>query len=207
MIAPPKPPPNDELEALIREARERQGRRRLLAAAGVAIAVAVGLGIYALTTSGGTPATTGSPGRPGGVPPCRSSQLAAQMEWAYPLTPGGWVVLTNTSDGSCSLPSGVPRAWITWGGKPMRTREVHRLGIHPSQWRPLRPAHVLPHGRQAFLTFAWLNSCSHSYRRDMRGHLGFGRAVVSFDVGAHPPYQSCGSPSILEVSQPLLVPR
>ena len=38
MIAPPKPPAHDELEALIKEARERQLRRRLLGAAGIAVA-------------------------------------------------------------------------------------------------------------------------------------------------------------------------
>ena len=44
MIAPPRPPSHDELEALIKEARARQLRRRLLGAAGVAIAAALGNG-------------------------------------------------------------------------------------------------------------------------------------------------------------------
>ena len=43
MTAPPKPPPHDELEALIKEARARQLRRRLLGAAGIAVAAATGL--------------------------------------------------------------------------------------------------------------------------------------------------------------------
>jgi hypothetical protein len=38
MIAPPKPPSHDEREALIKEARARQLRRRLLGAASMAMA-------------------------------------------------------------------------------------------------------------------------------------------------------------------------
>jgi hypothetical protein len=48
MIAPPRPPSHDELEALIKEARARQLRRRLLGAAGVAIAAALALSAYVL---------------------------------------------------------------------------------------------------------------------------------------------------------------
>jgi hypothetical protein len=207
MIAPPQPPSYDELEALFREARRRQLRRRLLAAAAVAVVVAAGLAIYALTLGGSPGPTTEDARGPGGVPLCRSSQLAAQVEWPAGETPDGWVLLTNTSGSPCSLAPGVPRVSITWGGKLMATHEVHRLGLHPSEWTPLRTAHVLRHGPKAWVTFAWLNWCGrrHSYRRLMRGHLRFGRAVVSFDVGAHPPYQTCSSPSTVQVSRPLLV--
>jgi len=48
MIAPPRPPSPDDVEALIREAHARQARRRLLGAAGIAITVAIGLSAYAL---------------------------------------------------------------------------------------------------------------------------------------------------------------
>lgn len=205
MIAPAKPASNNEPEALIREAHARQLRRRLLAAAGVAIAAALVIGIYALTTSGTVAKTMGGSGGPSGVPLCRSSQLAAQVEWPARWLGSGWVLLTNTSRSSCSLPPGAPRAWITWGGTLMATHEVHRLDLFPSEWAPLRTAHLLRPGRKAFVTFAWLNWCGHSYRRLMRGHLGFGRAAVSFNLGAHPPYQTCGSPSIVQASRPFLV--
>ncbi len=46
MIAPPSPPLHEDLELLIKEARDRQLRRRLIGAAGIAIAAAVSLGIY-----------------------------------------------------------------------------------------------------------------------------------------------------------------
>src|SRR6476659_4818168 len=62
MIAPPKPPSHDELEALIKEARARQLRRRLLGAAGVAIAAALGISIYAFVI-GAVQRTSIAPGR------------------------------------------------------------------------------------------------------------------------------------------------
>ena len=79
MIAPPKPPPHDDLEALIKEARERQLRRRLLGAAGVAIVAALGLGVYAIAIAGTQPATNIAHDEedPAGVPLCRSGQLSA----------------------------------------------------------------------------------------------------------------------------------
>ncbi len=53
MIAPPKPPTSDELEALIKEARERQLRRRLVGVAVVVVAAAAALGIHSVLTSSG----------------------------------------------------------------------------------------------------------------------------------------------------------
>ena len=83
MIAPPKPQEHEELEALIKEARERQLRRRLLGAAAVAIAAALALAVYAATigSDGQSGVTGGSPA--GGAPLCRSSQLsvAALCPW------------------------------------------------------------------------------------------------------------------------------
>jgi photosystem II stability/assembly factor-like uncharacterized protein len=52
VVAPPEPPPPDELEALIPEARARQRRRWLFLAAGVAIAAGVGLAIWAAIPGG-----------------------------------------------------------------------------------------------------------------------------------------------------------
>jgi hypothetical protein len=54
--APPRPPAQDDPDALIPEARERQLRRRRLAAATIAVATAIGLGIYALVSGGSHPA-------------------------------------------------------------------------------------------------------------------------------------------------------
>jgi hypothetical protein len=91
MIAPPRPPSHDELEALIKEARARQLRRRLLGAAGVAIAAALGLSMQ--------PPAQG--GRATG-PPCRASQLAVSVffQSATQSMIGGARV-TNTGGATC----------------------------------------------------------------------------------------------------------
>jgi len=61
VVAPPVPPRPDELEALIREARARQRRRWMLAAAVVALLAGVGLGTEAIVDRGG-PAPSSGPG-------------------------------------------------------------------------------------------------------------------------------------------------
>src|ERR1700758_2425229 len=83
MIAPPKPPAHNELEALIKEARERQLRRRLLGAAGIARAAAVSLGVYAFVTGGKVDRITQEPTNagPAGAPLCRPGQLSAFAGW------------------------------------------------------------------------------------------------------------------------------
>jgi hypothetical protein len=117
MIAPPRPPAHDELEALIKEARERQLRRRLLGAAAIAIASALGLSLYALLTSGTVDSVTpANAGRATG-PLCRASQLSATAGWqgATQSMLGG-AAITNTSNVACSLPSGRPAVRIRWQG-------------------------------------------------------------------------------------------
>jgi hypothetical protein len=71
VIAPPEPPSQDELEALIKEARARQLQRRLIGATFVAIATALSLGIYALLTGSSHAKASGRPGV-ASPPLCRS---------------------------------------------------------------------------------------------------------------------------------------
>lgn len=86
MISPPRPP-QDELELLIREARERQRRRQALAAATIALSAAVGLSVWAaIPTPGGAGARpTGAP-RAGAI---RGIEAAARMQVARVGTSGG----------------------------------------------------------------------------------------------------------------------
>ena len=87
MIAPPKPPAPGELEALIKEARARQLRRRFRAAAGVAIVAATGLSVYGVAAGTGQRAATGAVTRPRGVQPCSSAEgwrLALNGVWSEP---------------------------------------------------------------------------------------------------------------------------
>jgi hypothetical protein len=109
MIAPPKPPAHDEFEALIKEARERQLRRRLLGAAGIAIAAAVALAIYAAV---GSNSASGRTAEPRSVPvanACRVPSLSVQLlDMSNPTGLGRLLLrVTNESSNACVL-SGFP---------------------------------------------------------------------------------------------------
>ena len=101
MIAPPRRPSHDELDLLIKEARERQLRRRLLGAAGVAIAAAIGLGAYAFVTGGNVDDVPQQPAQRGGVgvPFCRSSQLAMSIggQGATQMVLGGALIVSGVA--------------------------------------------------------------------------------------------------------------
>jgi Protein of unknown function (DUF4232) len=123
MIAPPKPPSHDDAEALIKEARDRQLRRRLLGAAGVAVAAAVGLSIYALVSRGAGAAPT-TAGR-ATAPLCRSAQLSGSAYFqGGTQTMLGGVTIRNTSGLACSLPAGRPTMRMSWDGQWLPTHEL-----------------------------------------------------------------------------------
>jgi hypothetical protein len=152
MIAPPKPPAHDEPEALIKEARERQLRRRLQGAAGVAILAAFGLGVSALvpgnSVRGVTPAnvsrTTGTR--------CRASQLSASFAFqGATQTMLGGATLENRSGSTCSLPTGWPTFRIVWHGKSIAI-PVRRGSAAAPPWRRVR---VLAPGRRALVVMQW----------------------------------------------------
>jgi hypothetical protein len=101
------PPPQDELELLIKEARARQRKRRLIAAVTVVFVAGAALGMYAGLHSRAT-ANAGGVGGPaagGSLPRCDSAQLrltvppwgAAAGSLYEPAT------LTNTSGSSCAV--------------------------------------------------------------------------------------------------------
>jgi hypothetical protein len=156
MIAPPKPPSHDELEALIKEARARQLRRRLMGAAGVAIAAALGLSIYAFLTGRSVgPVAPANAGRASGSP-CQASQLSATAGWqgATQSMLGG-AGITNTSGVVCSLPRGRPAVQITWQGRTLPVRERKP----PTPFGPGRPLRILEPGAKATIYLQWWNYC------------------------------------------------
>jgi Protein of unknown function (DUF4232) len=177
MIAAPKPPSHDELEALIKEARERQLRRRLLGAAGVAVAAALGLSVYALATSGrdGRP-TTASGSTAAAVPLCRSDQLSgsAGFQGATQSMLGG-ITLRNTSASACALPAVRPFVNISWRGRRLRTRE----GTNPNA-PPWPRAHLLASGARAGVFFQWWSCGGSGPRAAVRPTftLRFSRGLV-----------------------------
>lgn len=154
MIAPPRPPSHHELEALIKEARARQLRRRLLGAASVAIVAATGLSVYALMAGNGRSGGVSVNSRSAGPPTCRAFQLsaAAGLSGATGTMDGG-VSLVNTSTAACSLPPTPPRVSIFWNGKelPARQKLMHGAGT--------AFVHVLTPGAKAWVPMDWANWC------------------------------------------------
>lgn len=100
------PPPRDELEALIREARERQRRRRIVATATVAVLGAAGLVGYALVARDGSQGRGRPQGQLAGLPRCHSNQLRLSVPPAWGAAAGTMyepATLTNTSGSSCTV--------------------------------------------------------------------------------------------------------
>ena len=209
MLAPPRPPQHDELDALIKEARARRLRRRRLVAVAVAIVAGLGIGIYAVLGSfSGQSTTDGSPA--GSTLLCRSSQISV----SYPmligvLSPGrnGLPVMTNNG-GTCSLPLRPPTARVEWHGTSLPTRQEPGHGIFLASWEPLRAVRVLQPGEKAAISFYWQNLCGppHSYSPLMTVHLRFDSALaINVPIGPRPSCASRGAPSTIRVSRPLLV--
>src|SRR5690242_10716063 len=154
MLAPPRPPSHDELEALIKEARARQLRRRLLGAAGVAIASAVALSAYAFTLGDGGRASPVSGSGRVAPPECRASQLSATAALNGATgSMAGFATLTNTSLTTCSMPAGLPRVDIFWRGEQMPARQKEFTGSGGG------PIHMLAPGRAAFVHLDWSEWC------------------------------------------------
>jgi Protein of unknown function (DUF4232) len=175
MIAPPKPPTSDEREALIKEARARQLRRRLLGAAGIAIAAALGLSAYALVASGDNQSATRS-SAPGGVPQCKSAQLATSAEAGQGEGAGhagASIQLVNTSGLACALPTGIPTVTFSLHGRTApadeRTMAPPYTGLGPRAGRVLAP------GRKVMYVFNWSPPACHP----PAGAVAKGTAIMS----------------------------
>jgi uncharacterized protein DUF4232 len=207
MIAPPRPPSHDELEALIKEARARQLRRRLLGAAGIAIAAALGLSVYAFAT-GGSPASIAQPpangGRAASPPPCSASQLTMSTggQGSTQMLLGG-AVIANTGGHACTLPTGRPVVRLTWHGSPMR---VPQPAPKPGEVQSGRPAHVLVPGAKALISMRWGNWCGRRLSGLPTFKLLFGHTLTlsAPDNLGVPRCIGPGFPGFLDVSRPLV---
>jgi hypothetical protein len=218
MIAPPKPPSHDELEALIKEARERQARRRLLVAAGLAIAAALGLGAYAFTIGGGVSNVAqprGSVSR-AGAPLCRSPQLVASVGFqaSTQMLVGGAEV-KNVSGSVCLLPRGWPSMRLLLHGKPLVVRQKPNPPAHGVA--PQTPsARVLAPGARAGIEMQWGNVCSVPHMPVSHGGIplvadkvtfvirfGSSLAVAATETGT-PRCLSASGPATLVVGTPQL---
>jgi hypothetical protein len=205
MIAPPRPPSHDDLEALIKEARERQLRRRLLGAAVVAIVAALGLGAYAIAIAGNQPATNAAQRGPAGLPLCRSDQLSASAGFqGATQTMLGGVTIRNTSNDACSLPRRRPLVTINWRGKPVPTKErPMRTGPHWPQ------AHILAPDKTASVFFQWWSCGGPGPKEAVQPTLllrfGHGSAVAARSGDVTPAFCSgLGGRRPLDVSRALV---
>jgi Protein of unknown function (DUF4232) len=206
MIAPPKPPSQDELEALIKEARARQLRRRLLGAAGVAIAAALGLSVYAFIT-GGSPADLAQPPAQGGRatgPLCRASQLSTNVGFqGATQTYVGGAEIKNVGARACSLPAGWPRVRLTSGGK---TLAVHQKQPLRNGTPPVPPARVLAPKQTAVVEMQWLNWCGSRHAPVSQGGLPLSTLRVNFALrfgaGLVVTAESTGTPPCLAPNGP-----
>jgi photosystem II stability/assembly factor-like uncharacterized protein len=117
VVAPPKPPRPDELEALIREARARQWRRRALFAAAIAVvAGGVGLSVWAAIPGGGTGVSDG-----GGRPSAAASSIR-QIEAAGRRIPIDGI----GSSGPVTWAANGGALWLTMNGGKSWRRSVPR---------------------------------------------------------------------------------
>jgi len=171
MIAPPKPPTHDELEALIKEARARQLRRRLLGAAEIAIAAAIGLSVYSLFIGAPGKTAIGGRGRPQAAAGCAAAGGWRLKLGPLPSEPTGQhtapVVVNRLGSNPCTL-TGYPRIVLLGAnGDPLGFRYSHRGDLVVSA-RPPRAVQVGA-GGSAFLLL-------NKYRCDIRA-VGVARTL------------------------------
>jgi hypothetical protein len=193
VLAPPKPP----AELLVKEARERQRRRRLLGAVWVAVVAGVALGAYAIAGGFDWSRTARAPLGSGAVPLCRSAQLST-VPLGFGMAPGdvGGLGLKNVSGSSCALP-GTPRVAAYLQGVSLPVRQLPSNASVPDNREPR--VHVLAPGKRAAVVFRyWCRSPNWNARATFR--YSFGGGLVLSQKAAVP---SCGAPAILRVAGPL----
>jgi hypothetical protein len=208
--SPPQPPIQNDPEALIPEARDRQRRRRLIGAAVIPVAAGLILVIIALGSSGGFRKTIrDSLGLGGSAPTCRSAQLRTKH-----LAPGvplvfnqvsllgvGITEVTNASHVACALPA--PEVSIFSHGQKLGVRQVNGLAFRVG---PKAPAvHVLQPGTSAQIDFTWSNWCGsptlYGSRQLKTVRLRLGSALTVMGKLRKPACVQRGSPSTVTVAQ------
>lgn len=208
--SPPRPADQDDPEALIPEARDRQRRRRRVGAVMIALAAALGLAINAIVSGGGVLTTIGdSLGLGSGPPACRSTQLrTGHFAPGVPavfnqvsLLGVGITVVTNASRTACSLPA--PEVSIFSHGQKLGVRQIHGPAFRIGPDAPA--AHVLQAGKSAQIDFTWRNWCGsptlYGTRELKTVRLRIGGALTVSGKLRKPACVERGSPSTVTVAQ------
>jgi hypothetical protein len=139
-----------------------------MAAAGVAVAAAIGISLYSVV-EGQTATPTGRRALAGGLPLCRASQLSASAGLSgaagTALVP---TFITNISSAACGLPTGRPLVRITFRGKPIPTRErPWGSGVQFGR----RAGQVLNAGRKVYVELGWSGSCPRPAQAPTNGRV------------------------------------
>jgi hypothetical protein len=173
--SPPRPPSQDELDALIREARERQLRRRLLGAAAIAIAAAASLGIYAVASGSSSRPTSGASGS-GSASNCPLNALPLALQTQGTATQAvTFLTIRNPQRLTCSISASVvfeitangQRAHVA--GNPLRLRLHMKLQGARSRFWPLNGVW-------------WANYCGARKGLRMTARVGSRSTATRFDV-------------------------
>jgi hypothetical protein len=140
MIAPPKSPSNEELEALVKEARARQLRRRLIGAAGLALAAAAAISIWAAVPGAGKPHSKPQ-GTSSQVAPAQHAQsCGVRVKGTRILSRSGRVLYREPVRGTmghetqCSGPT----IWVVWDNGVAMSQQGYvgvRSGNSGHSWR------------------------------------------------------------------------
>jgi hypothetical protein len=151
------PPPQDEPEALFREARARQRRRKVVAAATVAVVAAGVFAVYA-AVEGGSSATRPRRAFPIAPPQtCRSSQLRLSASGDGAATGRSFLnfAFTNASPSACVLQGRARMGVMLQGGRRVALRALHipnqLMYDKPPKCLRLRAVLVTPPGSRVAL--------------------------------------------------------
>lgn len=152
VVAPSEPPRRDELEALIREARARQRRRRLFGAAVVAIVSAVGLSVHVSLHGRVEGSTHGRGGLTGVSSRCRTDQL--RLSWLANGASAGEsyvnMTLTNVSARACELRGWPTLGFVLRGGRRIAVGAHHDYNGTQKGRLPIRPVLLRRHAAASF---------------------------------------------------------
>jgi hypothetical protein len=154
VVSPPEQPRSDDLEALIREARARQWKRRLRAAAVVAVLAASALGSYALVGGNERGKNTGAPRGRGELTRCRASDLRLSSRGNGAFTSHSIIdfTFTNVSSGTCMLRGWPALQLVMRAGRrtPAHEGRIHNACLRVGSLIPVRTVVLRPGDAASF---------------------------------------------------------